>query len=134
MSIFVYRYLMFKNEKVTLQDHVLNSYSDHTSVILKYSMPEVSFFPLVDILLLHTSFLYVFSPILPALCCVAFILLAIAATIVLSLIPIYTFRRSATSTNRTISLTLLLPDNQTLPLGDLNPAQIAILQNYVSFL
>jgi hypothetical protein len=58
----------------------------------------------------------------------------IAATIVLSLIQVYSANRKISQASQTINLLLPVPAGTSFPVGPLNSAQNAILQQEVSFL
>jgi len=62
------------------------------------------------------------------------VVLLIAATIVLSLIPVYLATRKISQASQTINLLLPVPAGTSFPVGPLNSAQIAILQQEVTFL
>jgi regulator of sirC expression with transglutaminase-like and TPR domain len=74
------------------------------------------------------------APVVGALCCLGLILFLIAATIVLSLIPVYLATRNIAKASKTETLLLPVPAGTSFPVGPLNSAQIAILQQNVSFL
>jgi hypothetical protein len=74
------------------------------------------------------------TPVVGALCCLGLILFLIAATIVLSLIPLYLATRNISKASQTVNLLLPVPAGASFPVGPLNSAQIAILQQEVSFL
>ena len=86
---------------------------------------------------LCTSVLLTCSP-LPALlagiCCLGLILFLIAATIVLSLIPIYTPTRDRAPATGTLARSFDIPiaNDTVLDVGDLNAQQRAVLQRQVS--
>ena len=76
----------------------------------------------------------VVGPTVLALCCLGLILFLIAATIVLSLIPIYLSSRNASPASQTVTLLIPLSSTQTFPVGNLDQNQQAVVQNNVSAL
>jgi len=74
------------------------------------------------------------APVVGARYCLGLILFLIAATIVLSLIQVYLATRNLSQASQTVNLLLPVPAGTSLPVGPLNSAQIAILQQEVSFL